>query len=309
MKPIVYLSWPAKEITGGIKMVFRHVEALRSLGFEAVVATEDGAAPGWFATLAPVVPLAKLAPGDDVLVFPENHAGLLNRFAGWPNRKAVLCQNIYMCYRGVGERNDYRDYGVSTMLCLTQQMAAYCQRRFPSLEVFLIPNPLDRTIFKPRPPKRLQIAFSPRKRPGEAAFVRDLFRAENPAWRQLPWVAIEKMREEEVARVLGESAVYLALGRFEALPLSALEALASGCIVAGFTGTGGWDYATARNGFWAAEDDVLACTTQLTAAVRLAAEGKHRYHEMSADAQATAAVYNEERFRSRLLECWRQLAQ
>lgn len=309
MKPITYLSWPAREITGGIKMVFRHVEALRSLGFEAIVASPDGASPGWFPTLAPVVPVSELKPGDDVLVFPENHAELLNRFAAWPNRKAVFCQNIYMCYRGVGQRNDYRDFGVSAVICLTQQMAAYCRRRFPSLEVFLVPNPLDRATFKPRLPNKLQIAFSPRKRPGEAAFVRDLFRAENPAWRQLPWVAIEKMSEEEVARALGESAVYLALGRFEACPLSALEALSCGCIVAGFTGTGGWDYATARNGFWAPEDDVLACATQLTEAVRLAAEGKQRYHEMFSDAQATAAAYSEERFRARLLECWGQLAQ
>jgi hypothetical protein len=309
MKPIRYLSWPAKEITGGIKMVFRHVEALRGLGFDAVVATEDGAAPGWFATQAPVVTLAGLAPGDDVLVFPENNERLLLRFADWPNRKVIFCQNPYMVFRGVGQRGGYDDYGVSAILCPTQQVATYCRRRFPALESFVIPYALDCVTFKPRLPKRLQIAYAPRKRPMEAAFVRDLFRAENPAFKAVPWVAIEKMPEGEVARILGESAVYLALGRFEACPLSALEALASGCIVAGFTGTGGWDYATTRNGFWAQEDDLLGCTTQLAEAVRLAAEAKQRYREMLADAQAAAAAYSEERFRSRLLECWRQLAE
>src|SRR5438093_255055 len=138
MKRIIYLSWPAKEITGGIKMVFRHVEALRSLGFEAVVATEDGASPNWFSTLAPVVPLAKLTPGDDILVFPENHAGLLTRFADWPNRKVVFCQAWSMAFRGVGERNDYRDYGVSAVLCPAQHVASFCRRRFPSLDIFMI---------------------------------------------------------------------------------------------------------------------------------------------------------------------------
>jgi glycosyltransferase involved in cell wall biosynthesis len=309
MKRIVYLSWPAKEITGGIKMVFRHVEALRSLGFETLVATEDGAPPAWFATLAPVVPLTELRQGDDVLVFPENHAGLLKRFAAWPNRKVVFCQNPSMAFRGVGERNDYRDYGVSSVLCPAQNVATFCRRRFPALEIFVIPYPLDRMTFRPRLPKRLQIAYAPRKRPLEAAFVRDLFQAENPGCKPVPWVLIEKMSETEVARILGESAVYLALGRFEALGLSALEALASGCIVAGFTGTGGWDYATSRNGFWAVEDDLLGCTAQLTEAVRMASEDKQRYHEMCADAQAAAAVYSDERFLSRLLECWRRLAE
>jgi glycosyltransferase involved in cell wall biosynthesis len=308
MKHVVYLSWPATETTGGIKMVFRHVEALRSLGFEAKVATEDGAAPGWFATRAPVMPLAQLKPGDDVLVFPENHAILLQRFESWSNRKVVFCQNPFMAYRGVGPRSDYRDYGVTTVLCPGQFVANFCSRRFPGQEIYVIPYPLDRLTFKPRPPKRLQIAYAPRKRSMEAAFVRDLFQAENPSWKSVSWVVIEKMPEAEVARVLGESSVYLALGRFEACPLSSLEALSAGCIVAGFTGAGGWDYATSRNGFWAAEDDVLGCSTQLAEAVRLAAEGKQRYQEMVADAQATAALYNEERFLQSLLECWRQLA-
>jgi hypothetical protein len=308
MKRIIYLSWPAKEITGGIKMTFRHVEALRSLGFQAVAATEDGATPGWFMTLAPVLPLADLTAGDDVLVFPENHAPLLNRFAGWPNRKVIFCQNPYLAFLGLAERKDYRDYGVSAVICPTQHVAAFCSRRFPGLETFVIPNPLDQATFKPRLPKRLQIAFGPRKRPMEAAFVYDLFRAENPTWQTVPWTVIDKMPEAEVARILGESAVYLALGRFEACGLSALEALSSGCVVAGFTGTGGWDYATSRNGFWAAEDDLLGCTAQLAEAVRLVTEGKQPYQEMVADSQATAAAYNEERFVASLLACWRQLA-
>ena len=53
-----------------------------------------------------------------------------------------------------------------------------------------------------------------------------------------------------MARVFGESALFLSLSRFESLGLTTLEALASGCIVAGFTGFGGRDYATACNGWW-----------------------------------------------------------
>jgi hypothetical protein len=308
MRRIIYLSWPAKEITGGIKMVFRHVEALRGLGFEASVATEDGVPPHWFSTLAPVLPLNALAPGDDVLVFPENHARLLARFAGWPNRKVVFCQSYSLAFRGVGDRNDYADYGVTAALCPSQLVVTFCRRRFPTLQTFLTPYFLDRLTFKPGPPKRLQIAYAPQKRPLEAAFIRDLFRAENPAHRSLSWVAIEKMPEAEVARVLAESAVYLALARFDSFGLSTLEALASGCFVAGFTGNGGWDYATLRNGFWAEEDDLFGCTTQLAEAVRMATEGKQPGREMIAAGQETAAMYSEERFISRLLECWRQLA-
>jgi hypothetical protein len=41
MRRITYLSWPAGEITGGIKMAFRHVETLREKGFDAGIATPD----------------------------------------------------------------------------------------------------------------------------------------------------------------------------------------------------------------------------------------------------------------------------
>jgi hypothetical protein len=89
---IVYVSWPVTEITGGIKSLLRHVEFLREAGIEAVVAAPGGRPPGWLATNTPLLDTAALAPGDDVLVFPENHFQMLQAFAAWPNRKLVFCQ-------------------------------------------------------------------------------------------------------------------------------------------------------------------------------------------------------------------------
>src|SRR5262249_4633200 len=113
---------------------------------------------------------------------------------------------------------------------------------------------------------------------------------------------------QEIAQRLGESTLYLSLARFESFGLSTLEALASGCLVAGFTGLGGRDYATAQNGFWAAEDDCLECVDQLTRAVRLMVEGGEQYRAMVEAAQGAAEYYNRARFQSRLLDCWRALA-
>jgi hypothetical protein len=307
MRRIVYLSWPAREITGGIKMAFRHVETLRAAGFDAAVATPDAQPPTWFATTATVLSLDDLVAGADVLVFPENHAGFLRRFAAWPNRKVVFCQNQFMVWRGLDGGRDYADFGVRDLLCPAELVAAFCRRRCPQQTIHLVPYGLDERLFHPRPPKRLQIAYAPRKRPLEAAFVRDLFRAEYPAWAAVPWVPLAQLSETEVARLLGESALYLSLCRFEALPLSALEALAGGCVVAGFTGWGGRDYATAGNGFWAAEDDCLDAVEQLARAVRLVVDGGDRRRRLVDNALRTAAVYSRERFARQLADCWRTL--
>jgi len=307
MHRIVYLSWPAHEIAGGIKMAFRHVEALQAAGFDACVATPDAKPPHWFETNAPVLSLEAIAPGTDVLVFPENHAGFLRRFANWTNHKVVFCQNQFMVFRGLDGQYDYADFGVCDVLCPAQQVAAFCRRRCPRLTVHLVPYPLDNGLFRPLQPKRLQIAFAPRKRPMEAAFIRDLFRADNPPLAAVPWVPLANLSEREVARILGESALYLSLCRFEALSLSLLEALACGCVAAGFTGWGGRDYATSRNGFWAAEDDCLDAVAQLTAAARLVVEGGDRHCHLVADAVATAAGYSHERFLVHLADCWRKI--
>ena len=68
---IVYLSWPAEEIAGGIKLAFRHVEILREAGLDAVVATEGAKPPTWFRSDAPLIDLAQAGRDGDILVFPE----------------------------------------------------------------------------------------------------------------------------------------------------------------------------------------------------------------------------------------------
>jgi len=168
-----------------------------------------------------------------------------------------------------------------------------------------VPVLIDRGLFHFQPQKRLQIAFAPRKRPLEAAFIQDLFRAENAEFRSIPWMQITGVSEQQVATILKDSAVYLSLSRFEAAGLSILEAMAGGCVVAGFTGFGARDYTTAANGFWAAEDDCLDCVDQLRRAVRLVTDGGVMHRDMLKAANIAASHYNAERFGKRVVEFWR----
>jgi glycosyltransferase involved in cell wall biosynthesis len=302
---IVYLSWPAGEITGGIKMVFRHVEGLLENGFDAAVATEDGRAPGWFETHASVIPLTALARDTDILVFPENHHRFLQMYRSWPNRKVIFCQNQFNVYLGLGGELSYSSFGAMSLLCCGWTVAAYCRRRFPRLKVAVVPNYVDAGVFSPPAKKDLQIAVMPKKRPHEVGFIFDLFRAEHPRLRQVPWVDISNFPEKEVARILGQSAVFLSLCRFEAFSLTLLEAMASGCVTAGFTGFGTRDYVDAQNGFWAQEDDLIECTEQLGRAVRLVTEGGPLLEHMVQHGLDTARYYNREKFVKALVSYWR----
>ena len=65
----------------GIRIAFRHIEALREAGIDAVIATPGAEPPCWFETVAPMIDVSQAVAGDEILVFPENHYGMLQAFA------------------------------------------------------------------------------------------------------------------------------------------------------------------------------------------------------------------------------------
>jgi hypothetical protein len=305
MPRIVYLSWPATEISGGIKAAFQHVELLTEAGFNAVVASGDAAPPGWFETTAHVIALDAVAAGD-VLVFPENSPALFQAFAGTAHPKLVFCQNPFLAFQGLNGRASFADAGASHIMCPSHTVMHFCRRRFPGMKLGYTPFYVDHSRFAYRADKTLQIAAVPRKRPVEFGAIADLFRATYPEYRAIPWVYMHKATEAQVAAAMGRSAVFLSLARLEAHGMTTLEAMATGCVVAGFTGVaGGTDSATARNGFWAAEDDVPACAEQLARAVKLAIDRGPVFDEVVAEGRRTAWEYRREEATRRLLEFWR----
>ncbi len=289
---IVYLSWPPSEIAGGIKLAFRHVEVLCEAGLDAVIAVQGARRPSWLETTAPMIDLSDLAAGEDTLVLPENHHEMLAQLANWPNRKLVFCQNQFMAFRGLDGQGGYADFGVSGIIAEGNHVADYCRRRFPSMPMTIVPVVIDHDLFHFQSQKRLQITFAPRKRPLEAAFIQDMFRAVNPDFRSIPWVEISGASEQQVAETLRNTAVYLSLCRFEAVPMTILEAFACGCLTAGFTGFGARQYTTTGNGFWAEEDNCIDCVDQLTRAVQLVTEGGPLYPAMLEAAHLSSQYYS-----------------
>lgn len=305
MGRVIYLSWPAGEISGGIKAAFQHVELLREGGFEAAIATADGEAPKWFDTPVDVLTLEEVQPGD-TLVFPENSHTLLQRFRTGAHRKLVFCQNPYYAFRGLAGASCYSDYGVSHVLCPSHTVETFCRLRLPRLACAYTPYFIDHTVFRCPPRKALAIVCIPRKRLLEAAVVRDLFGAAHPEFRKVPWYVLEGRPQKEVAQSMGRAAICLSMQRFEAHGLTTLEAMACGCIPAGFTGVfGGSDSAADSNGFWAEEDDVFGCAAQLGRAVALVAAGGEPYERMLVNTLDTARAYSRATAAQHLLGFWR----
>lgn len=294
MPRIVYVSWPPREISGGIKACFQHVELLKEAGLDAAVATEGASRGDWFESKAPVIALEGIA-ANDVLVLPENHSGFLQMFAASRQTKLVFCQNPHQAHRGLAGRASYADYGVNAVMCASHTLIRFCARRFPGLELGYTPYHLEDSWFPANPAKSLQVAVIPRKRVLEFGAIADMLGAFHPDLREVPWLLIQQAKEHQVAEAMARSAVFLSLAKLEAHSMTQLEAMASGCIVAGFTGVyGGNDSATAANGFWAEEDDLYGCVDQLARAIRLARAGGEPYRVMLEASRRTAAQFRRE---------------
>lgn len=268
---IILFCPPAVVINGGIKQIFLLADALRAQGMDAVVFEEQGRRPDWFPSTAPIVSQGVFTPrADEILVLPEDQPQILKIFKDWPQRKVVYAQNQYYGALSLIDVESFADYGVTHALCCSRSSFDHMRRRHPRVKAHYLPCGIDRNLFRPAESKKRKILFMPRKRPVEAVFIRDIFRQAHPECAAWEWVEIGGCSEAETARLMGEAGVFLSLSRMESFGLTPLEAMACGCVVAGFTGLGGREYANERNGFWAEEDDFPACARQLSRAIELA---------------------------------------
>src|SRR5262245_18779727 len=262
MPRIVYLSpFSRTEITGGIKTAFRHVELLCGMGIEASVFAPDGR-PTWFSSKATLNDKAALTDIVDLLsdktnlvVFPEALRGALAQPArlAAPAAKALLCQNQYYAFNELISRLTFQKLCFVKLMTGSDVAKGFLERVFAPATFEVLPAWVDQTMFFPRE-KQLRIAVMPSKLPAHYELIRSIFLAKFPRLRHIPWDVIVDKSEAEVAERLGHATILLSLNNMESVGLVPLEAMASGCVVVGFHGYGGLEYATEANGMWTRPD-------------------------------------------------------
>ena len=176
----------------------------------------------------------------------------------------------------------------------------------------------------------LRVAWMPRKNKALAQQIRHHAEARLARLHQLrlEWVEIHGRSADEVADLLRSSHIFLASGFPEGCPLPPLEALASGCVLTGFSGLGGWDYMRplhpeapysprpwwpvravpwGGNGFYAADADVPAAALALEEAALLLRKGGPQLAALRRHMAATVAAYSAEAQAQALTAIWQNL--
>lgn len=239
--PTVYYLVPhLPEPTGGVKVMYQHVDLLNAMGIAAAVLHEpDGFRASWFANTTRIVSASSIRLcANDILVVPECYApgfGLLPAEV----RKFVFNQAAYHTFDLV-EGDPYAHVpNLLGLLTVSQDSAELLRFTFPGLDVHTTRPIVRGDVFKPGPQPLRRLAFLPDRRAAERHQLLQMLRARGVDWELAP---ISGMNETEVARLMRESAIFLSFSEREGFGLPPAEAMASGCYVIGYPGGGGREF-------------------------------------------------------------------
>ena len=265
LHPSVLFLCPDSDVpTGGVLVIYRHVDHLNAAGIVAHVLHErPGFRCSWFSNRTPVTSTA-LRPitSHDVLVVPEIYGPHLGEIApGTP--KVVLNQNAHYSFEGwpmpgdtdLAAPDPYRSREVVGALVVSEHNREFLTHTFPGLPVHRVVNAIG-SLPDDDVPKEDLVAFMPRKNARHALQVLNIVQSRD-ALHGFRVQAIDGVPHEESLRILARARVFLNFGDLEGCPLPPLEAMASGCLVVGYDGFGAREYLTPETGYPIAFGDIL----------------------------------------------------
>ena len=337
----IYYGCPDKDYpVGGIRVIYRHVDTLNRNGIEAYALhryypfrctwfenTTRVAHEVRYPDLSrsfparagrrllralgrprPIDPLPVLElTTDDVLVVPEAMPRLADIALGIP--KAIFDQNAYLTLAPFAldaepESLLYSSPEVLGAIVVSEDSRHYLETLFPELSIRRIHYGIDPSLFAFEADKQRQIAFMPRKNPGDVHQVLLRLRLTG---RLEGWdvVEIADRTEAETAAILRDSAVFLSFGHPEGFGLPAAEAMLAGCVVVGYHGYGGREFLTDELAFPIEVGDVVGFADRVAEVLDTLETRPDELHSRAQVASRFIAEnYSPEREESDLLAIW-----
>ena len=253
--------------TGGIRVIYRHVDILNEAGIDAAVLHQRrGYRCNWFDNRTRVTDIHSSAVGrSDVLVVPELNVNIL---AGLPagTRHVVLNQSGHLTWLRQADLVADHYSGSRDLLgiiVVSDHSAELLRHAYPQRTILRVRNGIDRAVFYPpdgRKPR--QIACFPRRGSQDLGIVLQLLWARGTldGWRILP---LERLSQAAFADGLRASRIALHLSYQEGFGLPAAEAMACGSYVIGYHGFGGREFMRPEFSSPVETGDVLAVASSV----------------------------------------------
>jgi glycosyltransferase involved in cell wall biosynthesis len=153
----------------------------------------------------------------------------------------VIALSWAYVYRNLPGEVTWKDYGITKAMTPSRFIKAFLEWSM-DIDVTLIDDYVDPTkFFCEWKEKKKKITYTTRKN-NMGDVLRSIFASKSGLLSRYEWTPLRDFPEEQYAAHLRASRLYLATSAEEGRNVSVLEAMASGCIVVGFSGLGGRDY-------------------------------------------------------------------
>ncbi|MFN3861645.1 MAG: hypothetical protein ACK4R2_09265 [Roseateles sp.] len=275
MTRYLFVSPDSNTPTGGVKVIYKHAELLRSLGVDAhVMHFQRPFRCDWFENTASIVYFDELRT-TDMLMVPEIMTIFGTQLASIGMRYCMYVQNGYLVLPTAPLQEVWNCYRNATaILSISEDTSSFLGSVFPEFahKIVRVKYSIDTTRFgapalPDSPPRAKKCTFMPRKLPLHSSNLVPWLARAFPDWTFQP---IHNMTEAQVAAELQSSRVFLAFSDFEGCPVPPLEAAISGNVVVGYPGWGGQEYWAAPNFLPVPVGDMRAFVAQFRVATGIA---------------------------------------
>lgn len=310
---IYYLCPDDDTPSGGIKMIYRHVDILNRNNISAnVLHQREGFRCAWFLNDTGISYLEKTRiHASDFLVVPEIYGPGITKI-GSNVRKVIFNQNCYNTFLHysidpTNKTTPYRQNDVIAVLVVSEDNKQYLEYVYPELKVIRLHYGINPDLFSYYSEKKKQICFMPRKHVNEAVQVINILKFRD-VLDDFTIIPIEHKSEEEVGDIFKDSLLFLSFGYPEGFGLPPAEAMACGCIAVGYHGMGGKEFFKSEFAYPIEQGNIISFANTVEQLLKeyqlnpdtLIAQGK-----MASD--FILQTYSIEREEEDIIGCWSQM--
>jgi len=343
LQPVIYAPCPdINRPVGGIKQLYRHVDILNRNGIKASIlhkahgfrvtnfanTTEIGYCRRLIEELDPGERNCEKRPvrrfvrelirpdvvlrKEDILLVPETYGPWI---AGAANgvRKVIFNQSAHFTFAGQPLGGEllaipYHSPDVLATVVVSDHALGYLRYAFPTHEIHRVHLGIDTALYAYQAEKKRQIAVMPRKLRSHVEQVLGLLKVRG-SLDGFDVVIIENLPgERDVARVLGDSKIFLSFSEQEGFGLPPAEAMACGCVVVGYHGFGGREFFNEEYCYPVPEGDVIAFARTVERAIRDSSAAPAQFMAKGrAASEFIGRTYSMAREEEDIIATWRQL--
>lgn len=325
--------------SGGVKMIYRHVELLNQYQFQAyVLRAQQNNQQEIFSHSAKIKYWDKVQlVSTDIVVIPEylaiwtnpemNPRGITSFFKKHfsrnrykylieeifrgPAKKVIYNQNPYYTFWNYPPRinslsEPYTKKNCLATVCVSKNNFEYLKLAFPEIKIHRIFYSIDPELFKPVIKKKKQIVYLTFKNTKDVSQVINILMLRNKlhGFSLLP----VQGTEQEVAKAFNESMVMLNFGNVEGFGLPASEGMLSKCVVVGYHGGGGQEFMKSEYCFPIENGDIINFVTTIENVVEKLSKDETAFNNMTDAAREFIKYeYSKEKEKRSVIDSWEKI--